>query len=84
MSDENDKVKVAEYGSWSSPITSEIAVQGVPCVSEIHTHQNANNEGIDTESVSQAAFHVNLTPKGGQVERQPRLLQTPPDFSFSH
>jgi hypothetical protein len=49
VSDENDKVKIAEYGSWSSPITSEIAVQDgglpFPCVSEIHTSENANNEG---------------------------------------
>ncbi len=41
--------KIAEYGSWSSPITSEIAVRlgglPFPCLSEIHTCVDANNEG---------------------------------------
>ena len=49
MSDENGKQKIAEYGSWSSPITSQIAVADgglpFPCLSQIHTCVNANNEG---------------------------------------
>ena len=50
MSDKSDDVKIAVYGSWSSPITSEIAVQGgglpFPCLAEVHTCINDKNEGI--------------------------------------
>ena len=50
MSDKSDDVKIAAYGSWSSPITSEIAVQGgglpFPSLAEVHTCVNDNNEGI--------------------------------------
>lgn len=51
MSDKSDDLKIAAYGSWSSPITSEIAVQGgglpFPSLAEVHTCVNDNNEGIE-------------------------------------
>ena len=53
MSDKSDDVKIAAYGSWSSPITSEMAVQGggftgltSSPLAEVHTCVNDNNEGI--------------------------------------
>jgi hypothetical protein len=49
MSDQNGKQNIAEYGSWSSPITSKMAVEDgglpFPVLSEIHTCVNGNNEG---------------------------------------
>ena len=54
MSDKSDDVKIAAYGSWSSPITSEMAVQGggftglaSSPLAEVHTCVNDNNEGIE-------------------------------------
>ena len=45
----NQEMKIAEYGSWSSPITAEVVVKagGLPysTISEIHTCLNAQNEG---------------------------------------
>ncbi|XP_028398795.1 uncharacterized protein LOC114522328 [Dendronephthya gigantea] len=48
MAEINRKVKVAEYGSWSSPITAEIAASNGgfpwPNISDVHTSLNAQNE----------------------------------------
>ena len=49
MGEANQEVKIAEYGSWSSPITAEEVVNAgglsYSTISEIHTCLNAQNEG---------------------------------------
>lgn len=63
MAEKNAKVKIAEYGSWSSPITSEIVVKegGLPFspISEVHTCMTGKQETI---------FWSDLRPsEGGRI-----------------
>lgn len=64
MAQKNEKVKVAEYGSWSSPITAETVVKGGGLksspVSEIHTCSREQQGKQDTTDTN-LEFPQNLT-----------------------